>query len=269
MSYNSYGESSKLARILNLIKKSEIELTPKEISTKLKINHSTTRGYLRRLLRNGKILQPYRTSYCSEITYGMIKAPLRIHNIILSSFASWLDFSKDLTEFTGKVKIRVQFGLQRKKITGRISCNSGLDRNSVFFALNRFIDIVHEQTKHRLDSVIVKTFEVNRDYLGVRIDGAKCYTLKGLFDTIERIYQKENDLVRHEVKVSRPMSVDQFQSLISGGLSAYNLHQGLGFLIQELKEVKEAMKFQNEVISKQSRVIEALSKGFLKERKNL
>lgn len=265
---NSYSSLSKSQRILKVIDESEIELTPLEISQKLQIKHSTTRVYLRRLLRQGKVVQPYKGTYCNKITHGMIFVPLRVHNVIVTASALWLGFSDDVVEFTGAVKIRVQYGLQRKKITGRISCDAGMDQNAVLFALNRFSDVVYERTGRRLENVVLKTFEVNRDYQGVRIDGAKCYTLKGLFGVIERIYQKEEDTVRHEVKVSKPMSVDEFQSLIQGGISAYNLQQGLFMLMQEIKGLKETMKFQNEVISKQNRVLEALTQGFFKQKDN-
>lgn len=261
---NSYSGLSKSQRILKVINESEIELTPLEISIKLEIKHSTTRVYLRRLLVQGKVVQPYKGAYCNKITHGMIFVPLRVHNVIVTASASWLGFSDDVVEFTGRVKIRIQYGLQRKKVTGRISCDAGMDQNAILFALNRFSDAVYERTGRRLENVVLKTFEVNRDYQGVRIDGAKCYTLKGLFGVIERIYQKEEDTIRHEVKVSKPMSVDEFQSLIQGGVSAYNLQQGLFMLMQEIKGLKETMKFQNEVISKQNRILEALTKGFFK-----
>lgn len=261
---NSYGRLSKSQRILKVINESEIELTPLEISTKLDIKHSTTRVYLRRLLRQGKVVQPYKGAYCNKITHGMIFVPLRVHNVVVTASAPWLGFSDDVVEFTGAVKIRVQYGLQRKKVTGRISCDAGMDQNAILFALNRFSDAVYERTGKRLENVVLKTFEVNRDYQGVRIDGAKCYTLKGLFGVIERIYQKEEDTIRHEVKVSKPMSVDEFQNLIQGGVSAYNLQQGLFMLMEEIKGLKETVKFQNEVISKQNRVLEALTKGLFK-----
>ncbi|GAI43449.1 unnamed protein product [marine sediment metagenome] len=103
---------AKKSRILEYINSSEIELFPRQISTRLNINHSTTKNYLRRLLEEGKIIQPYKGTYASKITYGMMIAPIRCHNLILQVNAPWLGFSDDLTEWTGDVKVRVQFGLQ-------------------------------------------------------------------------------------------------------------------------------------------------------------
>jgi len=252
-------------KIVKLIDDSEIELSPLEIATKTAIKHATVKVYLRRLLRQGTIVQPYHGAYCNKITHGMIFVPLRIHNVILGVDAPWLDFSDDMTEWVGSVKVRVQFGLQRRRLTGRISCDRGMDQNAVVFAIQRCYDIMEGRTGYKVENVVLKTFEVNRDYQGVRIDGAKCYTCKGLFDVIERIYQKEDDVVRHEVKVTKAMGVDEFQSLIQGGVSAFNLQQGVFMMMQKLEKLSETVKFQNEVISRQNRILEALTKKFFKE----
>jgi len=245
-------------RILKAIINSSIELTPAEISKRTGIKHSTTRVYLRQLLKEGKIVQPYHGTYCSRITHGMIFAPLRVHNVVLSVSAPWLGFSDDVTEWVGDVKVRVQFGLRRRRITGRISCDSGMDRNAVFFALERFFDIVRERTGCDVEEVVVKTFEVNRDYVGVRIDGCKCYTRKGLFGMIERIYQKEDSLVRSEVKVSKPMSLDEFTALIRGGVSSYNLQQGVFMVMQEVRRLTDAVKFNNEAVLRLMKIQKAI-----------
>ena len=243
--YNRYGGISKKERILKTVRESEIELTPKIIAQKTGLNHSTVKVYLRQLLEKNKIVQPYPGSYCSQITHGMMMAPLRTHNVILTVEAPWLRFSDDYTEWYGDVKVRVQFGLQRHKITGRISCEAGMDRNSVHFALSRFYDIVKERTSHDVEQVVVKTFEVNRDYAGIRLDGFKCYTRKGLFGAIERIYQKD-ELVRHEHKITKPMTIDEFTALVRGGVTEYNVQQGLFVLAKKVEALTEAQKFINE-----------------------
>jgi len=263
-SYNGWYSKNTKKRILDLINKSEIELTPKEISVKTGLNHNTVKYYVRILLKENKIIQPYKGAYCSKITHGMIFVPLRVHNVILSSNALWLDFSDDVVEWVGDVKVRVQFGLVRRKITGRISCDSGMSKDTLFFAIHRFLDIVKERTGRVLDNFVVKTFEANRDYSGVRIDGlVKCYTLKGLFGVIERIYQKD-DKVRHEFKVDNEMSLESFQSLISGGISTYNFQQAIFMLIQNNNRLIETIKFQNEKINQLYRLMEGIFKKYVK-----
>jgi hypothetical protein len=253
--------------VLTLVEASEIELTPLEIAERTEINHSTVRGYCCQLLNEGKIFQPYKGAYCSKITHGMIFCPLRVHNLIISVDAPWLDFSDDLTEFVGDVKVRVQFGLERRRLTGRVSCDSGMDRNAVVFALNHCYDLMRQRTGHVVENVVVKTFEVNRDYQGCRIDGAKCYTVKGLFDVLERIYQKEDSVVRTEYKVTKDMTIDEFQVLMQGGVTGYNLQQAVFALAQEVRAQKEAQKFTNEKLGQVANLLEALLNKIVRSEK--
>mgnify|MGYP001109017836 CR=1 FL=1 len=194
----------------------------------------------------------------------MIVAPLRTHNVVLGFEAPWLGFSDDVTEWVGDVKVRVQFGLQRHRITGRISCESGMDKNSVFFALDRFFDVVRGRTGREVEEVVVKTFEVNRDVLGVRLDGFKCYTWKGLFGAIERIYQK-GDAVRYEHKIDKPMTIDEFTALVRGGVPEYNVQQGLFMLVQEIRRLTDAQKFTNEQVLQLFKVQRAILERIKRE----
>lgn len=213
--------NKKKAAILRVVMESEIELTPKQIHDKLKremsISRSTVRIYLRELLEEGYVVQPYHRSYCNTITHGMMIAPIRTHNICLSVNAPYLkDFEKipDIEEWTGDVKIRIQFGKQRRRLIGKISCDAGMDLNTIQFAISRVYDLMEEKTNHEVENVIVKTFEVNRDYDGVRLDGGlKCYTKKSLFGALFRVYQKDPTKVRVEQKVSYPMPVDYFLNI--------------------------------------------------------
>jgi len=247
--------------ILALIEKSEIELTPKEIATKLGYNHSTVRKYLRDLAETNKIVQPYSGSYCSRITHGMLFVPLRTHNLILSVVAPWLDFSDDVVEFVGDVKVRVQFGGVRRRLTGRISCDAGMDKNAVLFAIDRAFDIMEKRTGKSVENVVVKTFEINRDFEKIRLDGGGkyCFTKKSLFGAIERIYQK-GDVVRSEHKISREMGLEEFEVLLRGGVTGYNVQQAVFALVQENRKLTEAQKFQNEQLACMSNHLEQLTK---------
>lgn len=260
---NSYGGRSKKERILSLIEGCEIELTPKEISQKLELNHSTVRKYLRDLASVNKIVQPYKGSYCSKITHGMMFVPLRTHNVLFVVDAPYLKFSDDVVEFTGAVKVRIQFGLQRRKMTGRISCDAGMDRNAVLFAVNRALDIMEKRTEHVVEKVVVKTFEVNRDFERVRLDGSQCFTRESLFGAIERIYQK-GDKVRTEHKVTRKMGLEEFEMLLRGGVSGYNVQQAVFALVQENRRLTEAQVYQNERIACISAHLESLTKAYWK-----
>lgn len=227
---------------------------PWQIADTLNLNRATTRGHLRKLLSEGKIVQPYPQTYASEIIYGMsVQAPLRIHNLTLSVAAPWLDFSDEMYEWTGKVKIRIQYGITRHKITGYIGGDSksdvSMDYNTVQFALNRFYDLIELRTQHKVENVVVTRFEANRDVAGVTIEGGiKCYTRKEWDGVLVRIYQKD-EKVRAEFVSNKKIPVDHLEQLIMGGVTGYQSHQAVYQLMQEIKKRDETQKYFNRMVS--------------------
>ena len=238
---------SKKQKILNYINESEIELYPKQIKDKLGINHSTVKNYCRDLYNESKVIQPYPGTYASKITYGMMLAPVKIHNVILNVDAPYLNYSDDKKEEVGSVKIWIQFGLQRRKITIRISNERGMDRDTFLFALNRSYDIIEKRTGHVVEDVVVRTFELNRDIAGVKLDTVKCFTRQGFKDMLERIYQK-GDFVRSEIKISREMSVSQVENMLRGGVTHGQDVQFQYMLVQEVKKLTKAVIHQQSQI---------------------
>lgn len=240
---------SKKQRILKLLKDSRIELSPKIIAKRLRLNRSTVRNYVRKMLLDGEIIQPYRGAY-TAITHGMIRPPPRVHNVILTTPAPWLDFSDDVVERYGAVKLRVQFGYQRHKVTLRLSCDEGMDKNTISFALSRFYDLVKQRTGHVVEDVTIKTFEVNRDYEGFSLDPVKsCFTWKGFFGIIDRIYQKGLTTVRSEQKITRNVKVGEFEALVQKGMRGFSMAQGLHDLTGKVNALADVVKFTNRELS--------------------
>lgn len=278
--YNSYYSSSRSSiskKVFRLVEESQEPLSPKEVTEKLHIKSSTARGTLRRLFIQGKIVQDYDGKYCSKITHGVMRQhqgglpSWKVHNLVVTSGAVWLSHKlDDVVEETGDVKIHVQFGLQRRKITGRFSCDKSMEKDTALFALNRWLDIVKQKTGHDLQSFEVRTCEISRDFEKIRLDGDfKCLTRKSLFGVIERIYQKEEDVVRHEFKTSKSINLIEFESLLKGGASNYNLTQGLFMVVQEVKKLVEAVKFSNEWTVKDARFSKAVLEALINLKEQL
>jgi len=163
------------------------------------------------------------------------------------------------------VRIRLQFGLQRRRVTVWLSCDGGMDRRTLLFALNRAYDLFEAKTGRRVERVVVKTFEVNRDFHGVRLDGGlKCFTRKGFFEFIDRVYQKDVSTVRSEVKVCREVGVEEFLSLLHGGVPSFEVTQGVFVLSRKVEKLAEAIKFQNELLVQVVRINEALMREIVK-----
>jgi len=241
---------TKLDIIAQTVNESDIPLSPytihQEINKKLPIKPSTVRVYLRRLLEREKIYQPYKGYYCNKVTHTLMRVPLRSHNILFTiEDQKWIKKREKIEEHIGEATLWVGFGVQNKKITCQVACDVGLSLDACLFAIKRLFDIVESKKGSMVEDVVLKTFEVNRDFQGVRIDGCKCYTRMGLFGVIERIYQKDEFTVRVEQKVSRKMSIDEFTSLIRGGVTSYNMTQGLFMLVQKIDDLVEAQKLAN------------------------
>lgn len=271
MKSNSCGNSlqSSESKILEVIDESEVELKPVEIFNKLRekypsrvIKPSTVRCLLRRLLSKGKIVQPYPGAYCNKITYGVRFVPLLVHNIALS-----VQLTEDVkhwewTEVVGGVKVYVCFGSERRKVSGKISCDAGMSKAACLFAVHRWLDIAEVHLGHSLpETLSISSFEQNKDYVGFRLDGnLSCVTKEGLFGVIERVYQKEENIVRVEHKVSKPMSFSEFESLLQGGVTCYNAIQLTFSMLQKVDQLTEAVKFSNAVSLSDHEVLIALVK---------
>lgn len=172
--------------------------------------------------------------------------PLTVHNVALRVSLSEDVLSWSVDEFVGDVKVHVCFGSERRKISGYIANDFGMGKDACLFAIHRWFDIAEKHLGRPLPEPLELTsFEQNRDYGGLRLDGVQCVTKKGLDGMIERVYQKEEGLIRAEHKVSKSMSFTEFESLLQGGVSSYNQVQGQFALMQQVGALTEALKFTN------------------------
>jgi hypothetical protein len=256
-------------RAFHVIDASEIELRPAEIARKLHApkkptrgQYTTVRGVIRKLLEKGLILQPYVGAYCNKITYGVRFVPLAVHNISLRSFVCQDVASCEKDEFVGGVKIHVCFGSERRKISGYIACDvGGMSHDACLLALHRWFDIVQDHLGWQLSDLEILTFECNKDYHGIRIDGVQCVTKTDLFGMIERVYQKEENLVRKEQKTVVAMSVNKFEEAISKGFNDSVNSQANFEIKREVKANSDALKFTNSRLLEMERLLEGLYKN--------
>ncbi len=255
-------------RVFHVIDAAEIELRPAEIARKLHApkkptrgQYTTVRGVIRKLLEKGLILQPYLGSYCNKITYGVRFNPLAVHNISLRSFVCQDIKSWEKDEFVGGVKIHVCFGAERRKISGYIACDvGGMSHDACLLALNRWFDITQDHLGWQLNDLQILTFECNKDYHGIRVDGLQCITRTDLFGMIERVYQKEENLVRKEQKTVVPMSINKFEEAIAKGFNDSANSQANFEIRREVKGNSDALKFTNSRLLGMERLLEALYK---------
>ena len=61
----------------------------------------------------------------------------------------------------------------------------------------------------------MKTFELNGNYHGMRVDGVgNCFTQTSFRDFVFRVYQKSPNLVRKEIKVAGEADFEDFLALL-------------------------------------------------------
>jgi hypothetical protein len=171
--------------------------------------------------------------------------------------------SEVISEVVGGVGIKVVFGSERRKVSGVISCDAGMSRDACLFAVNRWFELVEKKLGFCLNDLVLTTWELNKDHAGIRIDGIQCVTKRDLYGMIERTYQKEENLVRKEWKVSTPMSLNKFEEAVSKGLAGMEKAQNLKDLRDEVRGVWEALKFNNSRMLELGRFVEAVSKSQL------
>jgi hypothetical protein len=187
--------------------------------------------------------------------------PLAVHNISLRSFVCQDVKSWEKDEFIGEVKIHVCLGAERRKVSGYIACDvGGMSHDACLLALNRWFDIVQDHLSFQLNDLQILTFELNKDYHGMRIDGVVCITRTDLYGMIERIYQKEENLVRKEQKTVTPMSVNKFEEAISKGFNESSNAQANFELKQEVKGNSDALKYTNSRLLEMGHLLEGIYK---------
>jgi hypothetical protein len=74
----------------------------------------------------------------------------------------------------------------------------------------------------------------------------KCLTASDLKGVLARIYQKTENIVRSEVKV-RKTSVKAIYALLKGGVTSYNIIQGLYMLVRRVEDLVKGIKYLNQV----------------------
>jgi hypothetical protein len=138
-----------------------------------------------------------------------------------------------------------------------------MSRDACLFAVNRWFELVEKKLGFCLNDLVLTTWELNKDHAGIRIDGIQCVTKRDLYGMIERTYQKEENLVRKEWKVSTPMSLNKFEEAVSKGLAGLEKAQDIRDLRDEVRGVWQALKFNNSRMLELGRFVEAVSKSQL------
>lgn len=252
-------------RILQAINDSEKPISPievyKQILPFVDIKPSTVRKYIARWLKKKKIRKLYTGLYVSHRLYGVMQGDLRVENLrfhVNAAFLPKFPKIKDIIEYNEGVKIFIQFGIERKKISCSITQREdlkkwerGFTKNTLVLAINRAIDLMNDRVESLTDKplddgFVISTFECNKDYGGKRLDGKlTCFTKQDFFETITKVYLKDNQTVRAERKISTSMAVNNAVEMLTGEPLDGQVSSGLLTINQNLTRFTVAQKYGN------------------------
>lgn len=254
------AHENKNKAILDTIATADHPLFPKEISSITGLKRSTVRVYLRQLLRQGLVRQPFRGIYVINPTHGVGKPP-RIQNVWLK--VSRVAIPRGISEYKksfGKVRVRVIFGAKRGNITAVLSSDSGMDLTVCTLAIECLKTAVKDSLGISITNrdICVRNCEFLEDYVGMRLEGLNCVTVESFLGSLERIYNKGAGL-RSEVKV-KPDSLESIYTLLKGGVTPYNVMQGMYALVKKVDDLTTTLKFQNETMIR----LESLFREFIR-----
>jgi hypothetical protein len=211
-------------------------------------------------MHQGLVRQPFRGVYVINPTYGVGRPP-RVQNVRLKLSHVAIPWGKPAyKESFGDVKIRVIFGAKRGNITAVLISDSGMDLTVCTLAVERFKTVVRDILGISIANrdICVRNCEFLEDYVGMRLEGLNCVTVESFLGSLERIYNKGAGL-RSEVKV-RPDSLESIYTLLKGGVTPYNIMQGMYALVKKVDDLTTTLKFQNETMIR----LESLFREFVR-----
>lgn len=243
-SYRSYGSCT--AKVLEVVQQSSRPIDAAEISQKTGIKVTTCRKCLSRLKKKGKIKKHSYGFYASLLDNVPLDSSMvtaagspptlkdpepRLHCLRLKVF-----------DVTGKQRRwRLDFGLVKVSFqryasgTAQVFVDCRKDCSFDYVAFTLLLEIVlREVGQTDWNRVLVSSYELNHDYVGLRLDGVKAITLTTFDGSFRRVYNKRLGL-RDEVKTIGSVQVDKVLSLLEGS-SIYNATHLLSSAVIELRQ---------------------------------
>jgi len=246
---------SKFKKILDTINQIKRPCYPIEISIFSKINHSTTRVYLRRLLKQRLVIQPFPGTYVTSPIHVMGSEPKipkgfespdllpRVQNLCLIYRArSYAMESFREVRRVGSTKIRILYGKKYRKISVFVSNPWGLDLEGTYLTLDVAQNMIHKTLKIPLDIHVFKVVNMEwlNDVQAIRLEGLKVVTVRDFTGALEKIYNKPEG-IRREVRIGSGSSIHQVLALWRGGIPLHQIVQGQQELVQEIRGLKDLL----------------------------
>lgn len=203
VSTRTRDNEGKKDKIIKSFREHQEGLTPKLSSSYTGLNHNTTKGYFRTMEREG-IIKNISGFYrlVDNSTHRAI-FEWKFHNLILQCLVPNYQGEK-INQTISSVLINYRFGIGKKskKATLHISSKYPINISSIELAFNSFSYLVNKYSQKSPTSseTMIRSIELNKDFINLLLDGINCVTLNSLFEQFKIYQKKEGVRLEHRIK---------------------------------------------------------------------
>jgi len=245
-------------KVIDVCKKGEYPLPPREIAEIIEEKASTVRGLCRRLVKKGLLYQPIPGHYDYLSPYGDERvSALMVHDLRLSTPVESLKTvvkRPDHEYVLEGIKIEYQFGKRNGKFSASVSDARGIGYTKLIQILDRIEDDAERYFGKELEYNC--SYHLHRDLGYLRLDGFQSITIGVLKGCFKRIYQKE-DVVRVEVGI-KDATQEEMTDLV---VSNFNQLSFFFSIRKSIQNIEKTVKEINRKVSDTQRAVNHLLKG--------
>ena len=197
------------------------------------------------MVSKGQISRLHRGKYELKIRHGVKSSPPRIQNlVVVASGVPVSESAKDRFECS-HCRITVSYGVQRGKITYRVSVPLGLDVVGLSVVHGVVCGLVEDRGYSVPEEVwMVRNLECLNDFSGFRLEGLTSASFVGVSGELEKYYNREG--VRREIRASpRDISLTEMRTLLTCGVDSSSLHREHNDFFKIVDSLGDAVKGQS------------------------
>ena len=234
-------------RLLRIIKDYPEGISPITLYNITKLPHNTIKTILRRLLNKGiiKSIASAQGYYALAENSTHMMLFYNVQNAIIQVESDKISIDEEINEeenLENIIKFNLVIGAKSKKATFTVSSDYPFNFTSLVGYVHMFQEKMVRlcKFKPKLDEINIRTFEINHDHLGYRVDGLSSYTIRNAIADF-KLYNKKNG-VREEYKIKVPIPFRFIQTLIEQGITTAFYTQKIDRIDSKLHETNKLMR---------------------------
>lgn len=245
---SSYNKKEKIRKITQLLKNYPEGATPKCVSSYGGINHNTAKTLLIELEKTG-IVQRKQGLRGYYVLVEKKTHDLFLYNTQNIHFSYNLPISFEIKKaiyekgnFSGLIEYTFEIGKGSQKASMRIKTSYPFNISAITLISYYFKRLVRKHTKilPTDKEIIVSSLEINKDYLGIKMEGCNCITIDTLILEM-KVYNKKSRL-REEYKTKQPIGLDFFMNLARNGILFAELSNKEDLILERIDNLEKGIR---------------------------